>query len=162
MAGAVFPPCSLAWGHTMVVVMAVLQKDLCQDCCIQCSWPHSRPLSTHASARDSWKLPWMEEPSRLQSTGPLGVGYDWVTSLALSLFTFMHWRRKWQLTPVFLPGESQGWGEPGGLPSPGLQSQTRLKWLSSSSSSRSSSSSMPHMKMEIELLAERWRYLIKR
>ena len=27
-----------------------------------------------------------------------------------SLFTFMHWRRKWQPTPVFLPGESQGWG----------------------------------------------------
>ena len=26
-----------------------------------------------------------------------------------SLFTFMHWRRKWQHTPVFLPGESQGW-----------------------------------------------------
>ena len=25
-------------------------------------------------------------------------------------FTFMHWRRKWQSTPVFLPGESQGWG----------------------------------------------------
>ena len=29
---------------------------------------------------------------------------------ALSLFTFTHWRRKWQPTPVFLPGESQGWG----------------------------------------------------
>ena len=27
-----------------------------------------------------------------------------------SLFTFMHWRRKWQPTPVFLPGESQGQG----------------------------------------------------
>ena len=26
------------------------------------------------------------------------------------LFTFMHWRRKWQPTPVFLPGESHGWG----------------------------------------------------
>ena len=26
----------------------------------------------------------------------------------LSLFSFMHWRRKWQPTPVFLPGESQG------------------------------------------------------
>ena len=26
-----------------------------------------------------------------------------------SLFTLMHWRRKWQPTPVFLPGESQGW-----------------------------------------------------
>ena len=25
-----------------------------------------------------------------------------------TLFTFMHWRRKWQPTPVFLPGESQG------------------------------------------------------
>ena len=28
---------------------------------------------------------------------------------SFSLFTFMHWRRKWQPTPVFLPGESQGW-----------------------------------------------------
>ena len=40
--------------------------------------------------------------------GSLRVGQDWATSL--SLFTFMHWRRKWQPTPVFLPGESQGWG----------------------------------------------------
>ena len=31
----------------------------------------------------------------------------------------MHWRRKWEPTPVFLPGESQGQGEPGGLPSMG-------------------------------------------
>ena len=30
--------------------------------------------------------------------------------LSLSLFTFMHWRRKWKPTPVFLPGESQGQG----------------------------------------------------
>ena len=34
------------------------------------------------------------------------VRHYWPTSL--SLFTFMHWRRKWQPTPVFLPGESQG------------------------------------------------------
>ena len=52
--------------------------------------------------------PWTEEPGRLQSMGSLRVGHDWATSL--SLFTFMHWRRKWQLTPVFLPGESQGRG----------------------------------------------------
>ena len=45
---------------------------------------------------------------RLQAVGSLRVGQDWATSL--SLFTFMHWRRKWQPTPVFLPGESQGWG----------------------------------------------------
>ena len=60
--------------------------------------PHSSTLA--------WKIPWTEEPGRLQSMGSLGVGHDWATSL--SLFTFTHWRRKWQPTPVFLPGESQG------------------------------------------------------
>ena len=62
------------------------------------------------------EIPWMEEPGGLQSMGPLRVGHDWASSL--SLVTFMHWRRKWQPTPVFLPGESQGW-EPGGLLSMG-------------------------------------------
>ena len=56
----------------------------------------------------AWKIPWMEEPGGLQSMGSLRVRHDWVTSL--SFFTFMHWRRKWQPTPVFLPGESQGQG----------------------------------------------------
>ena len=56
----------------------------------------------------AWKIPWTEEPGRLQSMRSLRVGHDWVTSL--SLFTFMHWKRKWQPTPVFLPGESQGQG----------------------------------------------------
>ena len=60
--------------------------------------PHSRTLA--------WKIPWTEEPGRLQSMGSLRVGHDWATSLYL--FTFLHWRRKWQPTPVFLPGESQG------------------------------------------------------
>ena len=50
--------------------------------------------------------PCTEEPDRLQSTQSLRVRYNWATSL--SLFTFMHWRRKWQPTPVFLPGEYQG------------------------------------------------------
>ena len=59
--------------------------------------PHSSTLA--------WKIPWMEEPGRLQSMGLLRVRHDWVTSL--SLFTFMNWRRKWQATSVFLPGESQ-------------------------------------------------------
>ena len=63
------------------------------------------------------KIPWMEEPGRLQSMGSWKVGHDWANSL--SLFTFMHWRKKWQSTSVFLPGESQGW-EPGGLLSVGL------------------------------------------
>ena len=49
------------------------------------------------------------------------------------IFTFMHWRRKWQPTPVFLPGESQGWGSLVGCH---LWGRTRLKWLRSSSSRR--------------------------
>ena len=62
--------------------------------------PHSSTLA--------WKIPRTEEPGRLQSMGSLGVGHDCATSL--SLFTFMHGRRKWQPTPVFLPGESQKQG----------------------------------------------------
>ena len=62
--------------------------------------PHSSTLA--------WKIPWKGEPGRLQAMGSLRVRHDLVTSL--SLFTFMCWRRKWQPTPVFLPGESQGWG----------------------------------------------------
>ena len=62
-------------------------------------------MATHSSTL-AWKIPWMEEPGRLQSMGSLRVGHDRATSL--SLFTFMHWRKKWQPTPVFLPGESQG------------------------------------------------------
>ena len=64
-----------------------------------------KAMASHSSTL-AWKIPWTEEPSRLQSM--LKVGRDWATSL--SLFTFMHWRRKWQPTPVFLPGESQGLG----------------------------------------------------
>ena len=75
-------------------------------------WSLVRELAEKAMAPHSstlaWKIPWMEEPGRLQSMGSLRVGHDWAT--LLSLFTLMHWRRKWQPTPVFLPGESQGRG----------------------------------------------------
>ena len=80
----------------------------------------------------AWRIPWTEKPGRLQSMGLLGVGHDWVTSL--SLFTFMHCRRKWQPTPVFLPGESQGQGAWWAAVYGVEQSRTWLKWLSSSSS----------------------------
>ena len=64
--------------------------------------------------------------------GSLRVRHDWVTFL--SLFTFMHWRRKWQPTPVScLENPRDGgawWAAIYGV----TQSQTWLKWLSSSSS----------------------------
>ena len=87
--------------------------------------PHSGTLA--------WKIPWTEEPGRLRSMGLLRV--DWATSL--SLFTFMHWRRKWQTTQVFLPGESQGRGSRWAAVYGVTQSRTQLKRLSSSSSSSS-------------------------
>ena len=87
--------------------------------------PHSSTLA--------WKIPWMEEPCRLQFMGSLRVGHDRATSL-FSLFMSMHWSRKWQPTPVFLPGESQG---------PRSQSRTRLKRLSSSSSQLPSQTPSP-------------------
>ena len=96
--------------------------------------PHSSTLA--------WKISWTEEPGELQSVGSLRVRHDWATSL--SLFTFLHWRRKWQPTPVFLPGHNPlqcscldnprdggaWWAAVHGV----AQSRARLKRLSSSSS----------------------------
>ena len=47
--------------------------------------------STHSSIL-AWRIPWMEKPGRLQSTGSQIVGHDWATSLSL----------------VFLPGKFHG------------------------------------------------------
>ena len=62
--------------------------------------PHSSTLAQ--------KIPWTEEPGRLQSMGSLES--DTTERLHFHFSLFMHWRRKWQPTPVFLPGESQGRG----------------------------------------------------
>ena len=85
--------------------------------------PHSSTLA--------WKIPWTEELGRLQSMGSRRVGHDWVTSL--SLFTFVHWRRKCnplQYSCLENPRDRGAWwaavyGD--------AQSLTRLKCLSSSS-----------------------------
>ena len=62
-------------------------------------------MASHSSTL-AWKIPWTEELGRLQSMGSLESDMSDFTFT----FTFMHWRRKWQPTPVFLPGESQGQG----------------------------------------------------
>ena len=102
-----------------------------------------KAMATHSSVL-AWRIPGTGDPGGLQSMGSLRVRHDWATSF--SLFTFMHWRRQWQPTPVFLPGESQGWGS--SLWWAALygvaQSWTWLKWLSSSSS-RSHLKSKTHM-----------------
>ena len=113
--------------------------------------PHSNTLA--------WKIPWMEEPGRLQSMGSLRVGHDWATSL--SLFTFMHWRRKWQPTPVFLPWESQAawWAAVYGV----AQSRTWLKRLSSSSRTRIQYTDSPSsaLSLHMDCQSSIWELLIR-
>ena len=86
--------------------------------------PHSNTLA--------WKIPWAEEPGRLQSMGSRRVGHNWATSL--SLFTFMHWERNGnplQCSCLENPRDRGAWcAAVSGV----AQSRTRLKRLSSSSS----------------------------
>ena len=81
--------------------------------------PHSSTLA--------WKIPWTEEPGRLQSMGSGRVRHDWATSL--SLFTFMRWRRQWHPTPVFLPGKSHGRRSPVGCSPWGHSESDRTEQL---------------------------------
>ena len=39
-----------------------------------------KEMATHSSIL-AWRIPWTEEPGRLQSTGSQRVGHDWATSL---------------------------------------------------------------------------------
>ena len=73
----------------------------------------------------AWKIPWMEEPGRLQSMGSLR---SW-TRLSDFTFTFHFYALEKEMTThsSVLAWRIPGMGEPGGLPSLGLQSWTRLK-----------------------------------
>ena len=85
--------------------------------------PHSSTLA--------WKIPWTEEPGRLQSIGSLRVQHDWATSL--SLFTFIGGGNGNPLQCSCLENPRNGgawWAAVSGV----AQSRTRLKRLSSSSS----------------------------
>ena len=104
---------------------AGFQRDICT--CVYTVAGEGNSIPLQSSCLENL---WMEEPGRLQSMGSLRVRHDWATSL--SFFAFMHWRRKWQPTPVFWPGESQGRGSLVGYVYGVTQSRTRLKRLSSS------------------------------
>ena len=74
------------------------------------------------------KIPWVEEPGRLQSMGSLRVRHDWATSLPL--FTFMHWRKEWQplqCSCLENPRDARAWWVSSYRVA---QSRTRLKRLS--------------------------------
>ena len=117
-------PSTFSWDltfHPSTIKCALIQKsqgnkplfvEWMSSQCLCCSkFPQGKTpekaMAPHSSTL-AWKIPWMEEPGGLQSTGSRRVGHNWVTSL--TLFTFVHWRKQWQPTPVFLPEESQGQG----------------------------------------------------
>ena len=132
----IFPKKRFAFILTWPTCAGLIWDSYCFLLCEMANWKpigHSDRSICITQDTKSWKIPWTEEPGRLQSMGSLRVGHYWMTSL--SLFTFMHWRRKWQPTPVFLPGESQRWRSLVGCRLGVAQSWTRLKGLNSSSHS---------------------------
>ena len=86
----------------------------------------TKAMATHSSTL-AWKIPWMEEPDRLQSMGSLGVGHDWVTSLS-----HIGEGNGNPLQYSFLENPRDGGAWQGAIYGV-AQSQTRLKRLSSSS-----------------------------
>ena len=118
-----------SWTRCAVFILSIRQLGLSvsQNCAfLQCYSGEGNGTPLQYSCLEN---PWTEEPGGLQSLGSLRVGHDWATSL--SLFSFMHWRSlKWQPTPVFLPGESQGQRSLVGCVYGVAQSRTRLKQLS--------------------------------
>ena len=78
-----------------------LQKDLCPHCCIQCPWPHGKPLSTYASAGDYWTL--------TGKFGAISCGVTAVFSKSLfpqscvSSLIKSHWPPKWNSLGVLSP-----------------------------------------------------------
>ena len=90
--------------------------------------PHSSTLA--------WKIPWAEEPGRLQSMGSLRVGHDWATSLSFSLSCIGEGNgNPLQCSCLENPRDGGAWwAAVCGV----AHSRTWLKWLSSSSSSRAS------------------------
>ena len=85
--------------------------------------PHSSTLA--------WKIPWMEEPGRLQSMGLRRVRHDCATSLSLSLSCVGEGDGNlFQCSCLENPRDGGAWcAAIYGV----AQSPTRLKWLSSSS-----------------------------
>ena len=90
------------------------------DFCLHYGHSLEKAMAPHSSTL-AWKVPWTEEPSRLQSMGSHRVGYDWATSLSVFTFSFhFHALEKEMAThSSVLAWRIPGTGEPGGLPSLG-------------------------------------------
>ena len=90
-----------------------------------------KAMAPHSSAL-AWKIPWTEEPGRLQSIGSRRVGHDWATSFHFSLSCIGEGNGSpLQCSCLGNPRDGGAWwAAVYGV----IQSRTRLKRLSSSSS----------------------------
>ena len=82
---------------------------------IWCHLHAEKAVAPHSSTL-AWKIPWTEEPGRLQSMALLRVRHDWVTSLT---FHFHALEKEMATHSSVLAWRIPGTGEPGGLPSLG-------------------------------------------
>ena len=76
--------------------------------------PLEKAMAPHSSTL-AWKIPWMEEPGRLQSMGSLRVGHDFTFT-----FHFHALEKEMATHSSVLAWRIPGTGGPGGLLSTGL------------------------------------------
>ena len=124
--------------------------------------PLEEGMATHSNML-AWKIPWTEEPGRLQSMGSQRVRHDWsdlaaaevtnLDSLVLRRWRLclqfrrhgfypwdgkISWRREWQLRPVFLPGEFPGQRSLVGYSPWSHKEMDRTEWLTHFTSTQES------------------------
>ena len=84
-----------------------------------------KEMATHSSVL-AWRIPGMGEPGGLPSKGSHRVGHDWRDLAAAAAAA---WRRTWQPTLVFLPGESRGQRSLVGYSLWGCKESDMTEWL---------------------------------
>ena len=84
---------SFTYQHTFVLGSSLVAQTVKHLPTVRETWvrslgredPLEKKMSTHPSTL-AWKIPWTEEPGRLQSTGLQRVRHDWMTLLSHSIF----------------------------------------------------------------------------
>ena len=114
------------------IIQCLMTIDLSFHFCTPVLLHTEKAMALHSSAL-AWRIPWMEEPGRLQSMGSRRVGHDWATSFSFSLSRIGEGNgNPLQCSCLENPRDGGAWWTAVyGV----TQSRTRLKQLSSSISS---------------------------
>ena len=108
------------------VLICEISRIITESCC-----KSEKAMALHSSTL-AWKIPWTEEPGRLLRVHGVAESQTWLSDFTFT-FHFHGLEKEMETHSSDLAWRIPGTGEPRGLPSMGSQSQTRLKWLSSSS-----------------------------